>query len=456
MNNLWAGSGESLSHYLELNSKFFAKSPSPVELEASPHSLKQSELFGVSESRIGLDLIEKQGENSVLRIHGSTVNAHKWWHSWFPGEVTSYAAIIDAVDILLNTADMKNILVSIDSPGGQVTGIDTASKYLGKLSKKFKVKTHIANLATSAGYWLATGLNAPITASRMAQIGSIGVLAVYTDISNALNTAGVKYHVISAGKEKAYGFHGTEFTAEEKASLQKHVDSANNFFLTQVSTSRNISLSDTDKWAEAQIFYAGEAMTVGLIDKVADLEEVLGSFAASQPTGDMSMLISQEKLAQIFAGASPESVLTPEELAFYTEQNAEAANAEEVVAETSAEEVVAEAPAEPSLDAVKEIGRLEAKLEFAEEKLVAMTTERDALKADVGSLIEVAQASVKNLQIALQQPIETKATASGVLAQFNDLQEMRSERFKIGRNSSAVAETAKPKLASVPNPLRPI
>lgn len=456
MNKLWAGTSESLSDYLELSSKFFAKAPTTVELEASPHSLNQSGLFNVSENRIGLNLLDKQGENAILRIHGSAVRSHSFWHSWFPGQIVSYEALADAVEILLNTADVKNVLISIDSPGGQVSGIDVASKNLAKLSKKFKVKTHVSSLAASAGYWLAAASNSKITANQMAMIGSIGVIAIYSDYSSALAAEGIKYHVIHAGKEKAYGFSGSEFTPEEIASLQKGVDTTYNFFLTHVSKSRNISLSDSEQWAEAKVFYAGEAQAVGLIDQVADLEEVLGSFTASTPTGDKSMSY-EEKLAQIFAGASPESVLTPEELAKYTaqleaepEETAELEEAEEV------EEGTVEPEATLTTESAKEIGRLEAKLEFAQEKLDAMTAERDALKADVKGLIEVAQASVKNLQVALQQPQETKSTAAGVLAQFNDLQEMRTERFKTGRKSSATAETTQPALTSVPNPLRPI
>ena len=100
------------------------------------------------------------------------------------------------------------------------------------------------------------------------------------------------------------------------------------------------------------------------------------------------------------------------------------------------------------------IGRLEAQLEIAKDQLASALAAQETLKADISSLLEVAQVAVGNLQVALQQPKETKTTVVGVLAQFTELQGMRAERFKPGRNSSAFAETQQP-VVQVPNPLRP-
>ena len=450
LTNLWAGSTSGLDRYMELCGKFFHASHTDMKLEASSKTIKQANLFQVDEERPGLGLLSRQGENVEFRITGSLVNGHAWWHQYTDGEITSYDAINDAVAILAES-EVKNVLLSIESTGGQVTGVGKAAKSLERLSRTMKVKVHVDNYAMSAGLWLAVSPKATISASEMAQIGSIGVFAAYPDYSEALAKEGIKYHVFTAGREKGYGFGGTEFTHEEKESLQKSVETANNFFLTHVSRSRSLMMSETDKWAEAQVFYAGEAKAVGLIDQVADLEDVLGSFTASKPNGD-SMKISQEKLDQIFAGAAPETVLTAEELVLYTASLQAPATPET----TEVVEEVAEAPAEPGLttEDAKMIGRLEAQLEIAKDQLASALAAQETLKADISSLLEVAQVAVGNLQVALQQPKETKTTVVGVLAQFTELQGMRAERFKPGRNSSANAETQQP-VVQVPNPLRP-
>lgn len=458
LTNLWAGSTGGLDRYMELCGKFFQASHTDIPLEASSQAAKQASLFEVTDERIGLNLIERQGQdNASFRISGSLVNGHAWWHQYTDGEITSYDAINDAVSIL-EASGVKNVLLNIESQGGQVTGVARAAKSLARLGSKTNVKVHIDNFAMSAGIWLAVSPKSPISASEMAQVGSIGVFAAYPDYSEQLAKEGIRYHVFSAGREKGFGFGGTPFTVEEKESIQKDVDTANNFFLTHVSTCRNLMMSETDKWAEAQTFYAGEAKAVGLIDQVADLEEVLGSFTASKPNGDKAMLISEEKMARIFAGEAPETVLTSEELAHYMASNQpavteEPAQAEPVAAAVAPDEPVASA-AVLTVEDAKAIGRLEAKLEIAQEANAALAVKVEALQAETSALLEVAQVAVTNLQVALQQPKESKSSAAGVLAQFNDLQAMRIERFKPGRKSSASSVTQEPGI-SIPNPLRP-
>ena len=317
---IWAGSGTSLELYLSALEKYHGEPPQASIVEASipPHIASQFDLDEKEDAgRLGLIVLDADGQgNATLNISGSLVARHAWWHEWFAGEITSYEVIQDAVDILLNSKETKNVLIQVDSPGGMVTGLDVAGKALESLARRKNVKVHVDNLAASAGYWLASAPKAPLTASRMAEVGSIGVIAIYEDYSKWLEDEGIKYHVIHAGKEKAYGFGGTEFTEEEIASLQKSVDTTNNFFLTHVSKARNLKLSDSEKWAEGKVFYAGEAKTLGLIDEVSDLSRVIGSFTAANPKKGETM-IPEEKLARILAGEAPETVLTPQELKAY-------------------------------------------------------------------------------------------------------------------------------------------
>ncbi|MNQ75464.1 hypothetical protein D3C85_902640 [compost metagenome] len=87
-------------------------------------------------------------------------------------------------------------------------------------------------------------------------------------------------------------------------------------------------------------------------------------------------------------------------------------------------------------DALRENGKLEAKLEAAEAKLVALQATLDKSAADAASLLIVAQAAVTNLQVATQQPKDAKGTVAEVLAQYNDLQGKMAKMFGIGQSSS--------------------
>jgi signal peptide peptidase SppA len=461
MLNVWAGSGDSISNYLALAEKYEASTSANHELfQAYQNRYDDDEdgldpVFGVQADRIGLSYLERIGNTAVLNINGSLVNAHSWWHAYAKGSIMSYDAVRDAVSILRGSDEVSRVIIRVSSGGGMVAGLETAAKSLNALKLTRNTVVHVETTACSAAYWLSAGAGA-IYADSMANIGNIGTMALLPDFSAAYAKEGIKFHLFKAGKEKGYGIPQVEFTEEEKQYFQGYVEKTNNFFLTHVSRARNLLISDTDKWAEAQTFFAGEAYAVGLIDKVASLEEVIGSLTASTNNGDTGMTISEEKLALISAGAAPETVLTTAELAAY---NTTLESTDAIEPEAKAEEpaVVAEesTPAD-ELVMAKQVGKLEAQLEASATALAAQKELADALQVQTDSLLVVAQAAVGNLQVALQKPKETKATAAELLAQYNDLHSEMASRFKPGRTSASAQETAsldvKPKIQ---HPIRP-
>ena len=461
---VWAGTSDSLNAYMELEKKFSAQ----VDLQVTAIANREDDY------RLGDELITKQGNTAILYISGGLVNAHKWWHEFAAGEVTSYDAIRSAAQTLALDPEVEKVVVKFDTPGGQVKGIDTAAKSLDRLAK-VKSVTGQATMACSAGYWMASYMP-QLFADEMAQIGNIGTLAVIPDVSEMLAKQGVKFHVFKAGKYKDIGNPMTPFTEEEKAAIQEHVEKSNNFFLTTVSMNRNLLISDRESWGEAQTFFAGEAKAVGLIDGVATLEDVVGGLLTAKTTyqGEPGMTISTEKLAAIAAGAAPETVLTTAELAHYHSQlEAEAdaedegneeAEAQEGEGEGGTEEeggepeTTAAATGVEHLALAKELGKVEAKLEATEAALQAKEEAVASMKAQMEGLLVVAQAAVGNLQVALQLPKEAKGTAAEVIAQFNELQGQMKARFPQGRKSSDAGSTAEPDMtasASI-HPFRPV
>ena len=455
---VWAGTSDSLTAYMELEKKF----SSQVDLQVNARSSQDEDY------RLGDDLITRHGNTAVLHISGGLVNAHKWWHEFAVGEITSYDAIRSAAQTLASDLDIKNVVVKFDTPGGMVKGIDTAAKSLHRLAQ-VKAVSGQATMACSAGYWMASYMP-KLFAEDMAQVGNIGTLAVIPDFSEMLAKQGIQFHVFKAGKYKDIGLPMTPFSDEEKAAIQEHVEKSNNFFLTTVSKNRNLLLSDRETWGEAQTFFAGEAKAVGLIDGIATLEDVVGSLLTAETTypGETGMTISAEKLAAIAAGAAPETVLTTAELAEYQAQLSAEAPKAAVEGEENPEDVDGaegdEPKTEPTASAsehlalAKELGRVEAKLEATEAKLQAKEEAVASVKAQMEGLLVVAQAAVGNLQVALQLPKETKGTAAEVIAQFNDLQGQMKARFPQGRMSSDAPATAEPSVSSGASfhPFRPV
>lgn len=445
-NQIWVGTENSLNSYMTLNDIYLNKEAKTLSKgdEGEPSYL-----------------LERLGEGvAAININGTLVPNKAWWHIYEKSHVTSYEEILNAIDEIKYDDNVKSVIISINSSGGNASGISDVADSLKSLSKakKNKVLTYVNSTALSAGYWLASS-TPKIVANKMAELGSIGVLAVIADYSEQARNMGVKYHMIKAGEFKGIGFGGIEIKEKDLEYLQGRVDKANNFFLSHVAESRKISLSDKDKWGEARVFYAGEAKAVGLVDEVASIVDVMGGIVpASNKNREGNQMTYEEKLAQIAAGVAPETILTAEELTLF-QASAEQEEEEGVTTEPETEEEEGpEVEASDDFSKVAEMamkmGEMKAEMKTLTEKLQASEAVQAQLKVDADSLAVVARSAVSKLQVALSQPKVEKESAADIVAQYEELQAKLSAKFPSSRVSSTASDAVENK-ASIPNPLNP-
>lgn len=446
MLDIWMGTEESLKTFKRLEERF-------LQSEMRAPTVPSSDIS---------HLIEDLGKGVfALNINGSLVNKKSFWHE-LVGGITSYEEITNATRQLAANDKVKKVIVGITSGGGQASGLNDASDSLQELAKTKEVFSYVNSAALSAGYWLAAS-TPKIYANKMAELGSIGVMAVIQDYSEAAKKEGITFHVLKAGKFKAAEFGGKALTEENLAYLQERIDKTNNFFMTHVAENRSVSLSDYEEWGDAKVFYAGEAKAVGLIDGISSIVELVGGEtpAKQQPRGGMKMTYEQ-KLAQIAAGVSPETILSSEELIkFKAEEEPEIV---EPVLQGEVEEVESAEPVEPTapveasgdlMNMAMQVGTLTAKLEAAQEKLQEATSSLEAYKTNIAKMSTVAKAAVTNLQVALSAPRVEKEDPVEILAQYEELQAKLKTKYP-GKRVSAQSEVGEGKELHIPDPLNPL
>lgn len=458
----WAGTQEA-HHILALcEEKYSCERPDLKAFFDGDDTIRHPD-FSVPVSRKGLLLLERHSDVAVIKVHGTLVSSHQWWHAYEVGNVTSYEAISDALQIAAMEQGVKEIYLDEASGGGYTRGVDVVSQLINRIDKIKPVFAHTDSHMLSAAYWLGCSARR-ITASRMAEVGSIGTYAVVRNISRAVKAAGVDYYIFKAGKYKGVGAEQIEMSEEAKAYFQDNVEKANRFFLEHVSLRRNLLMSEQDNWAEGRTFFAEEAKAAGLIDRVASLADLIGSGASKPTTSDnrrSEMDISAEKLAQIAAGADPESVLTAEELTQYKATLQKPDTTGEVKPSTQAEgdQAGTQAEGEPAVQAsvdsqsnlaemaklLKENGRLEAKLEDLQAKHAALQKELESRDSQLSALLAVAQTANNMLQTALGKPKVSKSSPAEVVAQYNELQAEMAARFKVGQQTKLPTEDQTPK-----------
>jgi ClpP class serine protease len=84
----------------------------------------------------------------------------------------------------ISSAEVKSILLYIDSPGGHVEGQAGLVDEVRKSKTVKPVYAYIDDTGCSAAYWLAAACS-EVACSRMAMVGNIGAYAVLHDTSEA-------------------------------------------------------------------------------------------------------------------------------------------------------------------------------------------------------------------------------------------------------------------------------
>jgi signal peptide peptidase SppA len=142
----------------------------------------------------------------------------------------------------------------------------------------------IANsLAASGAYWICSAAR-ELSVTPSGQVGSIGIMAVHEDWSRAYEAAGITPTIISAGKYKTEGNEFEPLDDTARAALQDSVSSYHRMFLRSVARNRGVSFADVhDGFGEGRVVSAGDALKLGMVDRVETIDELLARLA-STPT----------------------------------------------------------------------------------------------------------------------------------------------------------------------------
>ena len=169
-------------------------------------------------------------------------------------------------------ANIKGVLVEVNSPGGAVAPSVEMSYAIKRLRDKKPVIAYAKGMMTSGSYYASIWAN-KIVANPGSMIGSIGVIFESANIEELSSKLGIKEQVVKAGKYKQIGTPTREWKPYEKAELQKVINNTYDMFVKDVAKARGLKLSDKEKFADAHVFTAQGAKKVGLVDEIGTIYE---------------------------------------------------------------------------------------------------------------------------------------------------------------------------------------
>lgn len=163
--------------------------------------------------------------------------------------------ISDNLDAALNDENVETIVLDINSPGGEITGLPELS---AKIVAAGKVKNTVGFtdvMACSAAQWIMASCNETYS-TPSAELGSIGVYCALYDVSEAYKQEGIKTELFTSGDLKAIGMDGVSLTDKQREHLQAEIDRLGDKFRSFMK-SRIPNIQDEDMQGQG---IAGEIM----------------------------------------------------------------------------------------------------------------------------------------------------------------------------------------------------
>jgi signal peptide peptidase SppA len=200
---------------------------------------------------------------------------------------------------------VKAVVFDVDSPGGAVEGIPELAEEIYR-SRSQKKSVAIANgIAASAAYWLASAAG-EMTVIPSGMVGSIGVLFEHEDYSKALEQAGIKTTLITAGKFKADGHPSEPLSDSARDDIQAKVDAFYAMFVKSVARGRRSSQDDVrGGFGQGRMVLAADAVKEGMADRVATMDETLQRLGASEANPARMAAASREGQIRADEGEDP-------------------------------------------------------------------------------------------------------------------------------------------------------
>ncbi len=191
-----------------------------------------------------------------------------------PGAVMAEATVRQ-LDRLRREANVKAVILQVNSPGGSVDAAEAIRRAVVRLRKAGKpVVVSMGTLGASGAYWLSTAAN-QIYAQRTTITADIGVFALYPDFSGTLTKLGIGYSGVATTANANALMPFRPLSPKIGQSLQAVVDHLYTRFVTLVAQARHLPLAQAEQVAQGRAWSGEAALRLKLIDHLGGLQQAI-------------------------------------------------------------------------------------------------------------------------------------------------------------------------------------
>lgn len=218
---------------------------------------------------------------AILHIDGALTYRSNIWKAIFG--VDTYDSISNAFNEIVGNDDVKGIILSIDSPGGMLSGVSDIAEQIfnARGTKECGIVAHSAGRVCSAAYWIASACES-VVLSSVGEAGSIGVQCVV----NNDNPADGKQATTILRSNLSPNKNLDPNTPAGRTALEKNIDAAAKVFLETVAAYRGTTYEDVlENYGQGATFIGQDAVDAGLADGIESLDSLVEKMLNHQKIG---------------------------------------------------------------------------------------------------------------------------------------------------------------------------
>ena len=267
-------------------------------------------LEGLSGTRLGL-----------IPIKGSLTYEESGWEALCG--MTSYESIQGQAEYLIKNEKVNELILELNSGGGQAYGCFEAAQYVRDLANKNNVKitTYVDGVAYSGGYAWAS-IADELVVNPMGRVGSIGVVLPLTNYAERDKKEGIKRIYITSGKSKVPYDEDGNFTEDALDEFRKSSKIIYDEFVGHVAEMRGIDRQAVVN-TEAKTFDAQQALSLNLIDSIMTKEQFYNHINGKYGENVMSLVPKTNQEEEVVTTTNDSLISTLTEKVTGLEANAE-------------------------------------------------------------------------------------------------------------------------------------
>lgn len=196
---------------------------------------------------------------------------------------------------------IKAIIIHVNSPGGGVAASEEIYREVRRVrdEKKKHIVASIQTVGASGAYYVSSATN-KIYADKGSVVGSIGVIASWVNYGELLHWAKLKDMTMKAGEFKDTGSPTRDMTPAEQQYMQALIDNMHTQFIEAVAEGRNsdgrkVKVEDIRAIANGKVWTGEQALSMKMIDQVADFQEAINDTAKAVGIKGEPVLVRPDK-----------------------------------------------------------------------------------------------------------------------------------------------------------------